>query len=237
MKNILIMVLSGFLFFSCQEKNAIEVIPNYDEIYLPLNKVDETPQLLEGNEKKLSEKIDDEIKKNKQSDIKIDYKLMIDEHGNVKKVEVVKSPDAEFTNIAVKEFENWKFIPGKKEGKAVKSQYRWYFNQALSKLNIDQKDYLIVAEIMPEVVGGLNSIQEKISYPELAKRAGIEGKVYVLTFINENGDVAGAVVIKGIGAGCDEEALNAVKSTKFTPAKDKGKNVKVQVTVPISFRL
>jgi len=158
-------------------------------------------------------------------------------NGNVKKVGVVRSPDIKFTNLAVKEFENWKFLPGKKDGKAVKSQYRWYFNQSLSELDINPNEFSIYAEVMPEIVGGLNSLQEKITYPEIAKRAGIEGKVYVLTFIDENGDVAAAKVIKGIGAGCDEEALNAVKNTKFTPARDKGKNVKVQVSVPIYFKL
>lgn len=240
MKNlivIIVIIVSIFLFASCEEKNTIEVIPNYDEIYLPLNKLDETPKLIKGDEKSISEKIGEEVKKSNLTDIKLDYNLMLDENGNVKKVEVVRSPDIKFTNLAVKEFENWKFLPGKKDGKAVKSQYRWYFNQALSELDINPNEFSIYAEVMPEIVGGLNSLQEKITYPEIAKRAGIEGKVYVLTFIDENGDVAAAKVIKGIGAGCDEEALNAVKNTKFTPARDKGKNVKVQVSVPIYFKL
>ena len=90
---------------------------------------------------------------------------------------------------------------------------------------------------MPEVIGGLYSIQSKIKYPEIAKRAGIEGKVYVLAFIDENGNVANAKIIKGIGAGCDEAALDAVKQTKFKPGRQKGKPVKVQVSIPIVFKL
>ena len=52
---------------------------------------------------------------------------------------------------------------------------------------------------MPEPIGGMFAIQEKIKYPEIAKRAGIEGKVIIQAFIDENGNVVQAKVIKGIG--------------------------------------
>jgi len=90
---------------------------------------------------------------------------------------------------------------------------------------------------LPEPIGGLHAIQEKVYYTEIAKLAGIEGKVYVLAFLDEVGNVANARVIKGIGAGCDEAALEAVKIVKFTPARNNGKPVKVQVTIPIVFKL
>ena len=90
---------------------------------------------------------------------------------------------------------------------------------------------------MPEPIGGLNAIQKKIIYPETARRSGIEGKVYVQTFIDEKGDVVKTKIIKGIGDGCDEAAVNAVKNTKFKPAKQRDKLVKAQVVVPILFKL
>lgn len=98
-------------------------------------------------------------------------------------------------------------------------------------------EYLIAANEMPEPIGGLTSIQKNIRYPQLAKLAGIEGKVYVLAFIDEKGNVANAKIIKGIGGGCDEAALEAVKVVKFTTARNNGKPVKVQVTIPIVFKL
>jgi TonB family protein len=240
MKYLTILFVSLFLFTSCEEKDVIEVIPNYDEIYLPLSKVDSTPQLIVGDEKKLSEVISEEVKKNGSKDIKLDYKLLIDEEGSVKKVEVVKSPDKKYTDIVVKEFGNWKFSPGKKDRKAVKSQYRWHFileSGSDTPNEINKEEFSVYAEVMPEPIGGMMAIQKKIIYPEIAKRAGIEGRVYLLAFIDENGNVADVKVIKGIGAGCDETALKAIKETKFTPAKDKGENVKVQVSVPIVFKL
>jgi protein TonB len=97
--------------------------------------------------------------------------------------------------------------------------------------------YFVAVEEMPEPIGGIKAIQEKIVYPEIAKRAGVEGKVYVLAFVDEGGTVTKAQIIKGIGAGCDEAALDAVLKTKFKPGKQRGKPVKVQVSVPIIYKL
>lgn len=97
--------------------------------------------------------------------------------------------------------------------------------------------YFVAVEEMPEPIGGISEIQKKIIYPEIAKRAGVEGKVYVLAFVDETGTVTDAKIIKGIGAGCDEAALDAVKKTKFKPGKQRGKAVKVQVSIPVVFKL
>ncbi len=101
----------------------------------------------------------------------------------------------------------------------------------------EEPTYFVAVEEMPEPIGGIKAIQEKIVYPEIAKRAGVEGKVYILAFVDETGNVTKANVIKGIGAGCDEAALNAVVKTKFKPGKQRGKPVKVQVSIPVVFKL
>jgi protein TonB len=101
----------------------------------------------------------------------------------------------------------------------------------------EEPTYFVAVEEMPEPIGGIKGIQEKIVYPEIAKRAGVEGKVYVLAFVDQTGTVTKAQVIKGIGAGCDEAALDAVLKTKFKPGKQRGKPVNVQVSIPIIFKL
>ena len=101
----------------------------------------------------------------------------------------------------------------------------------------EEPTYFVAVEEMPVPVGGLQEIQSRIEYPEIAKRVGIEGKVFVRAFVDETGNVTSAEVVKGIGGGCDEAALDAVLKTKFTPGKQRGKPIKVQVTVPIHFRL
>ena len=103
--------------------------------------------------------------------------------------------------------------------------------------SFNKEDYEIMAEQMPEPIGGLKAIQEMVVYPEKALADSIEGKVYVLTFINENGDVVRTEIIKSAHPLLDSAAISAVKEIKFTPAIHKGKNVKVQVTVPIVFKL
>ncbi len=97
--------------------------------------------------------------------------------------------------------------------------------------------YFVAVEEMPEPIGGVEVIQKKIIYPEIAKRAGVEGIVYILAYLNEEGDVVKVEVAKGVGGGCDEVAAKAVKETKFRPGKQRGKPVKVKVMVPVKFRL
>ncbi|MBE0571501.1 MAG: energy transducer TonB [Ignavibacteriaceae bacterium] len=95
----------------------------------------------------------------------------------------------------------------------------------------------VAVEKMPEPIGGIKGIQGKLKYPRKAIKNKVEGTVYILAFVDEFGDVTKAMVLKGIGSGCDEVALEAVKETKFIPGMQEGKNVKVQISIPIIFRL
>ncbi|MCX6151075.1 MAG: energy transducer TonB [Ignavibacteriales bacterium] len=99
------------------------------------------------------------------------------------------------------------------------------------------EEYAAFAEEMPSPIGGMGSIQKLISYPTIAKQAGIEGKVYVLAYINDKGGVDDVKMIKGIGAGCDEATIEAVKKCKFTPGKNKGAALKVKLSLAINFKL
>ncbi|MEJ2617975.1 MAG: energy transducer TonB [Ignavibacteriaceae bacterium] len=97
--------------------------------------------------------------------------------------------------------------------------------------------YFVAVENMPEPIGGIAAIQSKIVYPSIAKRAGVEGTVYIKAYVNKKGVVTKAVVLKGIGAGCDQAALKAVEETKFSPGSQRGKPVNVMVSIPVVFRL
>lgn len=95
----------------------------------------------------------------------------------------------------------------------------------------------IWVEKMPEIVGGLPALKSKVVYPALAQRAGIQGKVILNFIIDKNGNPSQITVVKGIGFGCDEAAVEAVKATKFIPGEQRGKPVKVLLTLPIDFKL
>jgi protein TonB len=97
--------------------------------------------------------------------------------------------------------------------------------------------YAAFAEVMPEPVGGIASVFKKIVYPEIAKRTNIEGKVYLLIYVNENGGVDDVKVIKSLGGGCDEAAVKAIKESKFSAGKNKGVPLKVKLSMAVTFKL
>ena len=100
-----------------------------------------------------------------------------------------------------------------------------------------EDDFFIVVENQPELIGGIGGLQKKIRYPEMARRAGIEGRVYVQFIVNERGEVENPVIIRGIGGGADEEALRVVREAKFRPGLQRGRPVRVQFSLPIVFKL
>lgn len=101
----------------------------------------------------------------------------------------------------------------------------------------EEEEFFVLVEQMPELIGGLESLQKEIEYPERAIRANIEGRVYVQFIVNEKGEVEDPKVVRGIGAGCDEEALRVVKQAKFKPGLQRGRPVRVQYNLPVIFRL
>ncbi len=81
-------------------------------------------------------------------------------------------------------------------------------------------------------------VGEKIKYPAQARRMGIEGRVFVEFVINKDGSLSDVRSIKGIGAGCDEEAVRIIQSAPaWNPGKQRGKAVKQRYTLPIIFKL
>jgi len=95
---------------------------------------------------------------------------------------------------------------------------------------------------MPEFPGGDTALYrflaENIHYPDSAKTAGIQGRVFITFVVNTDGSISDARVLRGIGGGCDEEALRVVKSMpNWIPGKQRGKPVRVQYNLPIKFSL
>jgi len=100
-------------------------------------------------------------------------------------------------------------------------------------------EYFVPYDEPPEPIGGFTAIQKNLVYPELARKAGIEGTVVVMAQISENGDVLKTNIHRSLGEdnGCDEAAIEAIRSIKWTPAKYEGKPVAVWISVPVKFRL
>ena len=99
-----------------------------------------------------------------------------------------------------------------------------------------------VVEEMPEFPGGaakmMEYIQKNIKYPMMARESDIQGRVFVNFVVEPNGTITNVTVMRGIGGGCDEEALRVVNSMpKWKPGKQRGKPVRVKYTLPVNFRL
>jgi TonB family protein len=87
--------------------------------------------------------------------------------------------------------------------------------------------------------GDLNKfLEDHLNYPEAAKSAGIEGRVVVQFVVNTDGSISDALIVKHLGAGCEEEALRVIKSMpKWKPGKQNGAAIRVLYKQPISFIL
>lgn len=101
----------------------------------------------------------------------------------------------------------------------------------------EDEQYLAFATTMPEIEGGMQELAKKIKYPSIAKQSGLEGKVYAMAFVDEQGKVDQVKIIKGLGGGCDEEVVRVLSVTKFKPGKHEGKLVKVKTTISVVFKL
>lgn len=99
-----------------------------------------------------------------------------------------------------------------------------------------------VVETAPEFKGGMEAwndwIKSNIQYPQTAKEIGVEGTVYVVFVINKDGKVDQPEILRGIGAGCDEEVLRLIsESPDWIPGQQSGQKVNVRMRLPVRFKL
>ncbi len=99
-----------------------------------------------------------------------------------------------------------------------------------------------IADEQPMPVGGYNAfykyIGENLHYPKEAKENGIEGKVFAKFMVDKNGKLSDVTILKGIGHGCDKEAIKVLENApKWVAGKQRGRKVKVWMVIPIIFKL
>jgi TonB family protein len=99
-----------------------------------------------------------------------------------------------------------------------------------------------VVDEVPEFPGGMeawgNFMKDNLKYPKLAKDERIEGTVYISFIINKDGSVSDSEILRGIGGGCDEEALRVVKaSPNWNPGKKDSKIVRSRMRLPVQYAL
>jgi TonB family protein len=106
----------------------------------------------------------------------------------------------------------------------------------------EEKPVFIKAEVTPEFPGGIEAMYKymatNIKYPEEARKKGVQGRVFITFIIETDGSVSHIKILRGIGSGCDEEAVRVVSAMpKWSPGKEKGEAVRVQFNLPVMFSL
>lgn len=109
-------------------------------------------------------------------------------------------------------------------------------NPADSLQNLAGKIYN-VADQQPVLKEGLKKLEEKVTYPQKCKQAGIEGRVLVQIIVNKNGQPENPKIIKGLGHGCDKEAIRIAKQARFKPGKINNKPANVKYLLPVIFSM
>ena len=183
--------------------------------------------------------------------------FVIEKDGSVNEVKVLRGIgggcDEEAVRV-IKAMPKWK--PGKQKGKPVRVNYNIPINFKLDdgqmpvkKSDVNKVDmkpdkngvYQIVEE-MPQFPSGetkmMEYIAKNINYPQEARDKGIEGRVFIGMVIEKDGSVSNVRVLRGIGGGCDEEAVRVISSMpKWKPGKVSGEPVPVSYMLPVNFKL
>lgn len=99
-----------------------------------------------------------------------------------------------------------------------------------------EKVHTVVDE-MPEIIGGLPALYKEIEYPKEALKENISGRVYLQVIVNTDGKAESPKIIRDIGGGCGEAAVEGITKVDFKPGEQDGKRVKVKYSLPVTFRI
>ena len=164
--------------------------------------------------------------------------VVVMEDGSLACTKVLKGLGHGCDEAALEVFKDMpKWMPAMQRGKAICYPYEVPFF-----FGIVEQEMIHTVENMPEYPGGFEAmfdfINANLDYPQEAKDAAIEGKVFVSFIVEIDGSVSSIKLLRGIGYGCDEAAMDVVrKMPKWKPATQRGKPVRVQYQLPFNFKL
>ncbi len=176
--------------------------------------------------------------------------FVVSKTGTVTDLQVVRSSGDEALDQSAREaVQSARFQPGTQRGEPVRVRFSLPITFRLdasqpvgpasggiaAQSEPDEDGIFNVAEVQPELIGGVASIQPV--YPPLARQAGIEGRVIVQFVVDTDGSTTDAQVVRSPDDMLSQAALEAVRTLRFEPARNRGQAVKVRFALPITFRL
>ena len=257
----------GFSQQQTKSDNAIVGVINKNDTGKIFTSVEEFPEF-QGGQKGLSSFLSSNIKypeearqKNIQGKVVVQFVVCTD--GSLCDEKIVRSVDSSMDNEVlrvVKSMPAWK--PGKQNGHPVKTYYTlpvsFKFQGQEGDTIADARDYLTPkpappvvpdsekiftsVEVVPKFPGGMGAlsrfISDNIKYPQKARDNNIQGRVILKFVVDKDGSIIDIQVTRGLGGGCDEEAIRVMKlMPKWKPGMQNGNPIKVYYTLPISFYL
>lgn len=255
MKKIIVSILLCLLVFGASAQN--------DEVF---EIVEYNPQYI-GGEEAMRSFIDEKmvypasaIEEEKEGTVIIEF--IVEKDSSLSNIKAVKSFDDDCAAEAVRIVKMMKWAAGKQRGKPVRVKCRIPVRFRLAdragrelpppipppmpepkQLKKDSTGEVFeIVEQIPEYPGGQEAmykfISKKLKYPKAARKKGVEGTVFVQFVVDKEGNVTRAKVIKDIGEGCGQAALDVVnKMPKWQPGMQRGKPVAVMYRLPFKFRL
>ncbi len=220
------------------------------------------PQLIGGLEGVAERLVYPELQRRAGVEGRTVVQFVVSTEGAVTDLEVVRSSGNDgLDRAAVDVMRTARFVPGQQDGRPVRVRFAVPITFRLpndgaarpsppgsaevgeavtvrrSVPDPDDSNVFGVVDEMPELVGGLAGLQERVQYPPLAREAGIEGQVVVQFVVSEVGRVEDAVALRSPHPMLSEAALAAVRGATFRPGRNAGQPVKTRFAVPITFRL
>lgn len=166
---------------------------------------------------------------------KLSY-LRIDGYSdeNVFKIKELQNLDPDLIHtVNVLKADNAVYVALKKDGANFST---------LSDRSKMQGEVFVIVEDQPQYDGGMDAfyqyVAREMTYPKAARQHGVEGTVNVQFVVEKDGTLSNVIAAQGIGSGCDEEAVRVVRNAKaFKPGSQRGKKVRVRMSMPIVFKL
>ena len=131
-----------------------------------------------------------------------------------------------------------KFTPGTLGGEAVSVRMTVPITFKIPEME-EMPDDSLYTEVdqIPELIGGLRDLQQRVRYPTSALVHGVQGNVIVSFVVDEEGTVSERRISGSVSYAIAQAAMEAVTQSSFTPGIKDGKPVKVKMTMPVTFRI
>ena len=160
--------------------------------------------------------------------------VVVDREGRPVDPVVLRSPDDRLSEAALVAVRASRFVPGRQGGEAARVRYTV---PVTFKLQAPPAPEPTGETRDPRLIGGLRGLQERVEYPEDARRDGVEGVVEVQFVVDELGRVQDAKILRSPDIRLSLAAIRAVGPSQFVPGLVDGVPTRVRFAVPITFKL